>query len=96
MVLPLCPSRINGNAGHKHKSQATQLGQNLSHIDVCNGEEKVHVEKLICEELDAQEMIRTSVQEAYYYYYFPTIKLTTYVSFPHMYLFFAIICTIMT
>ena len=32
------PSRINGNIGHKYKSQATQLGQNLSHIDAYNGE----------------------------------------------------------
>ena len=37
-VLSICPSRINGNVGHKHKSQATQLGQNLSHIDAYNGE----------------------------------------------------------
>ena len=37
-VLPLCPSRINGNVGHKYKSQATHLGQNLSHIDAYNGE----------------------------------------------------------
>ena len=42
-VLPLCPSRTNGNVGHKHRSQATQLGQNLSHIDAYNGEEKVHM-----------------------------------------------------
>ena len=52
-VLPLCPSRTNGNVGHKHRSQATQLGKNLSHIDAYSGEEKVHMEKLICEELDA-------------------------------------------
>ena len=45
-------------------SQATQLGQNLSHIDAYNGKEKVHMEKLICEELDAQGMTRTSVREA--------------------------------
>ena len=44
-VLPLCPSRTNGNVGHKHKSQATQHGQNLSHIDAYNGEEKAHMEK---------------------------------------------------
>ncbi len=44
-VLPLCPSRINGNIGHKYKSQATQLGQNLSHIDAYHGEEKVHAEE---------------------------------------------------
>ena len=31
-----------------------------------------------------------------YYYYFPSIKLTTYVPFPRMYLFFAIICIDMT
>ena len=31
-----------------------------------------------------------------YYYYFPSIKLTTYVSFPHVYLFFTIICINMT
>ena len=37
-MLPLCPSRINGNVGRKYKSQATQLGQNLSHIDAYNGE----------------------------------------------------------
>ena len=37
-VLPLPPSRINGNVRHKHRSQATQLGQNLSHIDAYNGE----------------------------------------------------------
>ena len=42
-VLPLCPSRINRNIGHKHKSQATQLGQNISHIDAYNGTKKVHV-----------------------------------------------------
>jgi len=30
------------------------------------------------------------------YYYFLSIKLTTYVSFPRMYLFFAIICLDMT
>ena len=42
-VLPLCPSRINGNVGHKHKRQATQHGQNLSHIDAYNGEEKAHM-----------------------------------------------------
>ena len=48
-VLPLCPSRINGNVGHKHKSQATQHGQNLSHIDAYNGEEKAHMEgRRIC------------------------------------------------
>ena len=63
-VLPLCPSRTNGNVGHKHRSQATQLGQNLSHIDAYNGKEKVHMEKHICEELDAQGMTRTSVREA--------------------------------
>ena len=39
-VLPLCPSRINGNVGHKYKSQETQLGQNLSHIDAYNGEKR--------------------------------------------------------
>ena len=39
-VLPLCPIRINGNVGRKYKSQATQLGQNLSHIDAYNGEKK--------------------------------------------------------
>ena len=39
-VLPLCPSRINGNVGHKHKSQTTQLGQNLSHIDAYGGEKR--------------------------------------------------------
>ena len=39
-VLPLCPSQINGNVGHKHKSQATQLGQNLSHIDAYSGEKR--------------------------------------------------------
>ena len=44
-VLPLCPSRINGNIGHKHKSQATQLGHILSHIDAYNGEEKAHMER---------------------------------------------------
>ena len=43
-VLPLCPSRINGNVGHKHKSQATQHGHILSHIDAYNGEEKAHME----------------------------------------------------
>ena len=49
-VLPLCPSRINGNVGHKHKSQATQLGHILSHIDAYNGEEKAHMEKeCICD-----------------------------------------------
>ena len=56
-VLPLCPSQTNGNVGHKHRSQAAQLGQNLSHIDAYNGEEKVHMEKLICEELDARGII---------------------------------------
>ena len=61
-MLPLCPSRTNGNVGHKHRSQATQLGKNLSHIDAYNGEEKVHMEEIICEELDAQG--QTSVQEA--------------------------------
>ena len=44
-VLPLCPSRINENVGHKYKSQATQLGHILSHIDAYNGEEKAHMEK---------------------------------------------------
>ena len=44
-VLPLCPSRINGNVGHKHKSQETQHDQILSHIDAYNGEEKAHMEK---------------------------------------------------
>ena len=44
-VLPLFPSRINGNVGHKYKSQATQLGQNLSHIDAYNDEEKVHAKE---------------------------------------------------
>ena len=47
-----------------NRSQATQLGQNLSHIDAYSGKEKVHMEKLICEELNAQGMTRTSVQEA--------------------------------
>ena len=47
-VLSLCPSRINGNIGHKYKSQATQLGHILSYIDAYNGEEKAHMEnKLI-------------------------------------------------
>ena len=35
-VLPLCPSRINGNVGHKWYV--------LSHIDAYNGEEKAHME----------------------------------------------------
>ena len=49
-VLPLCPSRINGNVGHKHKSQATQLGHILSHIDAYTAEEKAHMKKkLICD-----------------------------------------------
>ena len=57
-VLPLCPSWTNGNVGHKHRSQATQLGQNLSHIDAYNGEEKVHTRKRhICVELDALKII---------------------------------------
>ena len=34
------PSRINGNIGHKYKSQATHLGQNLSHINAYNGEKR--------------------------------------------------------
>ena len=58
-VLPLCPSRINGNVGHKNKSQATQHGQNLSHIDAYNGEEKAHMEKeRIC---DGQKAIRVII-----------------------------------
>ena len=57
-VLPLCPSRTNGNVGHKNSSQTTQLGQNLSHIDAYNGEEKVHTWKRhISGELDAQKII---------------------------------------
>ena len=44
-MLPLCPSQINGNVGHKYKSQATKHGQTLSHIDAYNGEEKEHMEK---------------------------------------------------
>ena len=57
-VLPLCPSRTNGNVGHKHRSQATQLGQNLSHIDAYNGKEKVHTRKRhICSEPNAREII---------------------------------------
>ena len=57
-VLPLCPSRINGNVGHKHKSQATQHGQILSHIDAYNGEEKAHMEKgCICGRQEAIKII---------------------------------------
>ena len=57
-VLPLCPSRTNGNVGHKHRSQATQLGQNLSYIDAYNGEEKVHTRKRhIYGELNARKII---------------------------------------
>ena len=57
-VLPLCPSQTNKNVGHKHRSQATQLGQNLIHIDAYNGEEKVHMRKgHICGELDARKII---------------------------------------
>ena len=44
-IAEVLPSRINGNVGHKHKSQATQLGHILSHIDAYNGEEKAHMEK---------------------------------------------------
>ena len=57
-VLPLCPSRINGNIGHKHKSQATQHGHILSHIDAYNGEEKAHMEKeRICDRQEAMKVI---------------------------------------
>ena len=56
---------MSGNVGHKHRSQATRLGQNLSHVDAYNGKEKVHMEKLICEELDAQGIIKKAfIQEA--------------------------------
>ena len=59
-VLPLCPSRTKGNVGHKHRSQATQLGQNFIHNDAYNGKEKVHMRKRhICGELDAQKLIIT-------------------------------------
>ena len=52
------PYRINGNVGHKYKSQATQLGQNLSHIDAYNGKEKVHMEKShICSGHEARKII---------------------------------------
>ena len=56
-VLPLCPCRINENVGHKHRSQATQLGHVLSHIDAYNGEEKAHMKKrkLMC---DGQKSLR--------------------------------------
>ena len=30
-VLPLRPSRTIGDVGHKYRSEATQLGKNLSH-----------------------------------------------------------------
>ena len=33
-VLPLCPSRTIGNIGHKHRSEATQLGKKLKVIEV--------------------------------------------------------------
>jgi len=57
-VIPLCPSQTKGNVGHKHRSQATQLGKNLSHKGAYNGEEKVYVRKgHICGELDAWKMI---------------------------------------
>ena len=57
-VLPLLPSRTIGNVGHKHKSQATQHGQNLSHIDAYSGEEKVHMEKsYICSGHEARKVI---------------------------------------
>ena len=69
------PSRTNGNVGHKHRSQATQLGQNLSHIDASNGKENVHMEKLICEELDAQGMTRTSVRTAPRYKWHTYLKM---------------------
>ena len=46
------------NVGHKHRSQATQLGKNLSHKGAYNGEEKVHMRKgHICGELDARKII---------------------------------------
>ena len=52
------PSRINGNVGHKHKSQATQHGHILSHIDAYNGEEKAHMEKeRICDRQEAMKVI---------------------------------------
>ena len=57
-VLPLCPSRINRNVGHKHKSQATQHGHILSHIDAYNGEEKAHMEEeRICDRRKAIKVI---------------------------------------
>ena len=60
-VLPLCPSRTNGNVGQKHRCQATQLGKNLSHKGAYNGEEKVYVIKgHICGELDARKIVLTS------------------------------------
>ena len=50
-VLPLCPSRINGNVGHKQKSQAY------------NGEEKAHMEKeCICDRQDAMRVIIFSLR----------------------------------
>ena len=58
-VFPLCPSRINGNIGHKYKSQATQHGHILSHIDAYNGEEKADMEKeRIC---DGQKVIKVII-----------------------------------
>ena len=63
-VLPLCPSRTNGNVGHKHRSQATQLGRNLRHIDAYNGEEKVHMERHICIGLDARKIIASFYTKA--------------------------------
>ena len=57
-VLPLCPSWINGNLGHKYKSQATQHGHILSHIDAYNGEEKAHTEEeRICDRQEAMKVI---------------------------------------
>ena len=63
-VLPLCPSWINENVGNKYKSQATQLGQNLSHIDAYNGEKRYMWKHNTCAVHEAQINNQASVKEA--------------------------------